>query len=248
MTTVTAIAGRLANVCVPVPPAGKGVCERCHNHPKSDFRLCYSCWEVESQVSSPCHLVVPVSLYEVPSQLHQYLRDYKDSQDARVRHDFSAKVVCLLCYFLSQHKHCIEAAAGGGLNIITSVPSTSGRQGEHPLVTALRRVPRFFQDYEPLVVAGSVPLDHKKASDDGFRPARPLAGERVLLIDDTFTSGARVQSAASALNNGGATVVAIVPIGRVIDPSFGDVAEWWKELKRQPFSFDTCCIEEEPPF
>jgi chromosome partitioning protein len=35
------------------------------------------------------------------------------------------------------------------------------------------------------------------------------AGKRVLLVDDTFTSGARAQSAASALSNAGAEVVAI---------------------------------------
>lgn len=42
-------------------------------------------------------------------------------------------------------------------------------------------------------------VDHNKADDDAFTVSRPLSGERVLLIDDTLTTGARLQSAASAL-------------------------------------------------
>jgi predicted amidophosphoribosyltransferase len=42
---------------------------------------------------------------------------------------------------------------------------------------------------------------------------------RILLVDDTFTSGATFQSAASALALGGADVIAGVVIGRVIDTS-----------------------------
>jgi hypothetical protein len=39
----------------------------------------------------------------------------------------------------------------------------------------------------------------------------------MLLVDDTMTTGAKLQSAASALNLGGARVVAAVVLGRVID-------------------------------
>jgi adenine/guanine phosphoribosyltransferase-like PRPP-binding protein len=43
-----------------------------------------------------------------------------------------------------------------------------------------------------------------------------MDGKRILLIDDTRTTGATAQGAASALSNGGATVVGILTIGRVI--------------------------------
>jgi hypothetical protein len=43
---------------------------------------------------------------------------------------------------------------------------------------------------------------------------------RILLIDDTFTSGARLQSAASALALAGATVVAAFTLGRFIRPDY----------------------------
>ncbi len=40
----------------------------------------------------------------------------------------------------------------------------------------------------------------------------------MLLLDDTYVSGARAQSAAAALRLGGARSVLIVPLGRVIRP------------------------------
>jgi orotate phosphoribosyltransferase len=60
--------------------------------------------------------------------------------------------------------------------------------------------------------------------DDGFAPTTSVSGDRILIVGDTFTSGARTQSAASALQLAGARVVAILPIGRVVDPEFSDAA------------------------
>jgi hypothetical protein len=45
-----------------------------------------------------------------------------------------------------------------------------------------------------------------------------VADSRILLLDDTYVSGARAQSAAAALRLAGAWRVLIVPIGRVIRP------------------------------
>ena len=243
VTTVAEIAEPLAEICVPVPRAGPGICDRCHNRPTPGFRLCYSCAQSARQVSRPCKLVVPISLYVIPSQLHHYLRHYKSGAYPRHQQEFSLKVVSLLCHFLQRHRRCIEAQAERSWNIITTVPSTGGRSGEHPLVSALRHVPSVFQSYGALLQVGSNPLGHNRASDAGFQPSRHLEDVRVLLIDDTFTSGARAQSAASALNNAGADVVAIVPIGRVVDPTWKEVAEWWDQQRRLPFSFATCCLE-----
>ena len=66
----------------------------------------------------------------------------------------------------------------------------------------------------------------------------------MILVDDTFTSGARIQSAASALALAGANVVAAVTIGRVINPRFNDAtAELWADARGTRFDFDVCCLE-----
>jgi orotate phosphoribosyltransferase len=71
-----------------------------------------------------------------------------------------------------------------------------------------------------------------------------VEGASILLVDDTFTSGARAQSAASALQLAGADVVAILTIGRYIKPEFSDEArEMFDDARATLFSFDTCCLE-----
>jgi len=128
--------------------------------------------------------------------------------------------------------------------MITTVPSSGDRSDQHPLVTAIHRVDRLSRQYETLLQRGSGTIDHRTASDEGYRPTQALDGERILLVDDTYTSGSRAQSAASALSIAGGDVVAIVAIGRVIAPHFSEtVAEYWKQQRRVPFTFDTCCLE-----
>ena len=244
MATVSEVAGPLAGICVPVPVAGEGVCAVCHTHTREGYTTCWSCYKTTSQVSKPCRLVVPISLYEIPSQLHHILRYYKsDSYNAARRHDFAVKTVVLLCHFLGLHRACIKVAAGVDWDVVTNVPSSSGRAGEHPLVAALRMVPSVFESYEPLLRRGPGAIDHLVASDDGYLATGSVRGRRVLLIDDTFTSGARAQSAASALALAGARVVAIVPIGRVVDPHWDHMPEWWDVQKRKRFTFRDCCLD-----
>jgi len=175
-------------------------------------------------------------------QLHYQLRNYKGAHQD-LAPDFTIKTAALLAYFLQLHGSCIAAAAGQPWDAITAVPSSTDRAGQHPLITAITMVPQLREQFEPLLQRGSVEVTHTVASDSGFAARRALGGERILLIDDTLTSGARAQSAASALNNAGGKVVAIVPIGRVITPGFGEhVAQYWKRQTQSVFSFDTCCI------
>jgi adenine/guanine phosphoribosyltransferase-like PRPP-binding protein len=56
-----------------------------------------------------------------------------------------------------------------------------------------------------------------------------VAGSRLVLVDDTWTTGARAQSAASALAAGGAEVEAVVVLGRVVTPVAGaPTGGWWE--------------------
>jgi len=243
MATVRDVALPLATICTAVPRIADGICDRCHRPPNPPWTRCWSCERVECQVSTPCELIVPISLYEVGYQLHYQLKHYKDDNGSQVARDFLIKTAALLGHFLQEHGRCIEIAAGGSWDLITSVPSSTDRSGEHPLATATKLVPSLRDQYEPLLCRGSQALQHNVASDDGYEPLRQLKGERILLVDDTFTSGARAQSAASVLSNAGATVTAIVPIGRVISPELNDqTAEYWKRQSRLVFDFDVCCV------
>lgn len=242
MPSAREIATSLASICTVVPPAAPGLCERCHRPAGEGWARCYSCNTVERQLSAPCPLIVPISLTELQGQLHYQLRNYK-ADESQMAQSFLIRTAAILGYFLHKHSGCIAEAAGGDWDVITSVPSSTDRIGDHPLVRAIRAVGSLRDQYEPLLRRGEQPTGHLIASDEGFLPTRKLAGERVLLIDDTFTSGARAQSAASALSIAGASVAAIVPIGRVISPEFNEeTAEYWKRQSALEFDFDVCCL------
>jgi adenine/guanine phosphoribosyltransferase-like PRPP-binding protein len=91
--------------------------------------------------------------------------------------------------------------------------------------------------YQELLTLGAEAVGHLKASDQGFATTQDVKGKRVLLVDDTYTSGATAQSAASSLALGGAEVVAIIAIGRVIQPEFSDTVEaFWKRQQHIQFT------------
>ncbi|MDQ3988971.1 MAG: hypothetical protein M3291_07205 [Actinomycetota bacterium] len=61
------------------------------------------------------------------------------------------------------------------------------------------------------------------------------AWHHVLLIDDTWTTGARAQSGAMALAADGATAVTVVVLARWLDPSYPGTSAFVKErVSRQP--------------
>ena len=219
MPTVSEVAISLTGICTTVPPVGDGICSICHGCPNPGYDTCWSCDSIRSQLTRPCEFVVPISLYDIPSQLHHILRYYKSEAHPKFHDEFGAKVVSLLAHFLAKHAQRITEVSGRQWDLITTVPSSGDRGGQHPLLTAIDRVQGLAGQHELLLERGEGAIDHTTASDNGYKPIRQLKGERILVIDDTYTSGSRAQSAASALSLAGGDVVAIVPIGRVIGRS-----------------------------
>ena len=196
------------------------------------------------QVSRPISLVVPISLYRRSGQLHHVLWGYKNIEDDTARRELRARVAALLWRFLDSHGACIEGAAGSGWDVLTTVPSSRERAGQHPLEQAIDMAPPLRDAHERFLRRGEVETGHNRASDQGFEVIADVEDRSVLLIDDTFTSGARIQSAASALALAGATVVAAVVVGRFVNPSFSDETQaLWDNASAGEFSFDTCCVE-----
>jgi orotate phosphoribosyltransferase len=85
-------------------------------------------------------------------------------------------------------------------------------------------------------------VDHNRADEEAFAVVEGVTGLRVLLVDDTFTTGARAQSAASALRRANARVVVVLAVGRVISPQWNDNCRAiWEQAQRREFRFDECC-------
>lgn len=245
MTTAIELTDPHIRTYTGVLPAGPGVCEICHGAPGAGWERCWSCAQTMGQVTKPVHLVVPISLTELLGQLHHVLRSYKrDGYPAHVREAFQLQVSALLARFLWKHGECIRETAGEDWNCITVVPSSQGRPGPHPLEQALRRFPFLEDQYRDLLESGTEKAEHNRASDRAYATKGAVADLRVLLVDDTFTSGARAQSATSALELAGARVVAMVPIGRVIKPDFSEeAADLLARAREESFTFEACCLE-----
>jgi predicted amidophosphoribosyltransferase len=227
-----------------VLPAGDGVCDVCHGAPGAGFQRCWSCYQTTRQVSNPVRLVVPVSLTQLLGQLHHVLRSYKsDAYPQATRAAFGLQVSAILTRFLARHRRCIRDAAAADWNCITIVPSSAGRSGAHPLEGVIQMSSWLNDQYRPLLQAGSESAQHIRASDHAYVATDDVNGLSVLLLDDTFTSGARAQSAASALGRAGAQVIAMVPVGRVINPEFSaEAAALLTRARSQPFDFNRCCV------
>ena len=245
MATAAGYAVPLANVMTAVPPVIRGstsVCQYCHGCPSANSTSCDSCRLTISQVTYPCTLVVPITLYGGLSQVHTILKRYKDPTYYSSG-QLQLQTLAMLVHFLNLHQNCVEAAAGGPWDSITTIPSTSGRTGQHPLATLVKRSKTIGHLYVDALTLGSGTATARHASDTAFIAAG-VTDRRVLLVDDTFTSGARGQSAASAIGLAGGEVAALLPIGRYFNPSWNYPvnAEWWTAQQKVPFDWGTCCV------
>jgi phosphoribosylpyrophosphate synthetase len=159
-----------------------------------------------------------------------------------VRAEHALLLAATLQRFLRIHRPHIEEDGGGAWDTIQVVPSSRPERRDHPLEAVVRST-MYRDDLAQLLTRTAEPIGHSEPNPAAFAAVGDVEGRSVLIVDDTFTTGARVQSVASALRSAGATVVAAVPIGRVIDTSREEKVAFWRAQRAIPFDFDTCCLE-----
>lgn len=200
-----------------------------------------------AQVSRPCLRVVPASLCPLPGRLHTLLLRYKDLAGPVAREAYSRLVGALAARFLFDHRHCLGSGRDPQWDAIVTVPSTHHMPpgaASGPLAACLEKVPWLHAQHRDVLRRADGPLGRNRASDGAFALSGSVAGLKVVLLDDIYTSGAHAQSAASALSLAGATVVAIVTLGRVVRPEWTSAHRGaWEARLASPFSFRTCCLE-----
>jgi hypothetical protein len=187
---------------------------------------------VARRLGLPSAPVVPARLCPLPSPLYTVLLGYKESPVAEARLRFCTIVRALLGAFLLGDGGRLQGAVGGPIDVVALVPSTH-RPGPAPLalvdglaedvagaLPAARWAPALLRRADQ--PGGRAPVAHMRPDAGAFAVPPPeraaLRGARVLLLDDTYVSGARAQSAAAALQRVGARTV-IGPLGRVLRPS-----------------------------
>lgn len=215
---------------VPVPAAGQpGICRFCHSSCKPDFDQCYPCLEAHRSIGAV--EILPISMSVDGDLLHRHLRGYKDDRDAQARQRMTTRLAGVLAVFLRHHRRCL-----GDFDTVCAVPSADRVAPEF----IIDRIPSLRDSHER-TLASSVPGGHTDLRSDRFAVTRAVAGERVLLFDDTFTRGGSVYSAASTLREAGATVIGPLVIGRHVQPAFGPSETMLSSLKARSWDETRCC-------
>ncbi len=205
---------------------------------------------VFAQLRHPASLVVPISLTDTSStsrsgQLYHLLKRYKAQWlDPDTRRGFQIRMAAILVRFLRAHADCIAGAGGGMWDLTAIVPSSKGTP-PHALGEVMQISRSLRSRHADLLERGPGHLDFNQPNERGYvlRSEVDVHGKRILLIDDTYTTGARSQSAASALQNADARVVAILVVGRVVHQDRSPAL--WAQATKTPFSFETCCVHKQ---
>lgn len=231
---LTALAGNyLLN-----PRPGHDVCRLCCNL-TDGFARCYACGSTEPWLAA----VAPVSYSYSGGQLHHALAGYKRRAGTASRR-MTVELAAILWRFLAEHEHCVARVVGAErFTIVTTVPSGDrSRDERHPLrhiVAELCGPTR--ERHQRLLMRSEVEVAGRAFDAGKYEPVRELHGEPVLLIDDTWTTGANAQSAAAALRNAGAGQVGAVAVGRYLNRDWHQNERRLRAMPR-PFDWDTCAL------
>jgi hypothetical protein len=240
-------AGSLARPATP-PAARSGRslpvdCDVCRGPVRPGFSRCYQCGRHDLLGHGLlADAVVPISYAIRGSPFADDLWRYKwrRAPDASAQ----ASVLALLLAFLADHGACVWRHAGmpppGRLAV---VPTGAGRPGPHPL----------FRLVAPYLRLRACPLAIRPGRQgrdldlDRFRAGQIAAGGSVLLLDDTWVSGASAQSAAAALKQAGARHVAVVVLGRHVNPEDPAAGPLLAGLAPARYDPSTCAVHRFTP-
>jgi predicted amidophosphoribosyltransferase len=220
------------------PRPGRAVCEVCFDLTDGHER-CYGCAQADQWLDA----VSPISYSVAHEQLHHALAGYK-RPPSDVARRFEVELAAVLWRHLAAHERCVARAAGtDAFELVTTVPSsTRERDATHPLhriVGELAGPTR--ARHERLLRRSDTIAAAREFSVDKFQAIHDLRGRSVLLIDDTWTTGANARSAAAALRAAGAGAVAAVVIGRHLNRKWDQNDRRLRAL-RCPFDWDSCAL------
>jgi hypothetical protein len=221
------------------PRSGPGVCELCFDFTRA-HRRCYRCSRADDALAA----FVPISYSVGGEQLHHALLGYKRLRGKEAR-ELERELGAVLWRFLSLHEQCLARAAGvDALEVVTTVPSGDrDRDLDHPMRGIVNDLVGPTHDrYKLLLTRSDADIPARTVDADKFKSLRALDGESVLLIDDTWTTGASARSAAAALRRAGAGAVAAIVIGRHVNREWDDNDRRLGELEQRPFDWDRCAL------
>jgi hypothetical protein len=171
---------------------------------------------------------------------------YKDalSEQQRLNSPSYQRVLLLVLGFASTHAACLDRIGSRPVTRLAFVPSLSGRPGTHPLNLVGRVLPPQWQRVMVEAVP-EVPEDARRlVSLDHFILPSPadVAGQHVVVLEDTWVQGGHVQSAAATILRAGAADVTIVTIARRLRPDDRCPPDFWQKLGSREYTLQICPV------
>lgn len=220
------------------PRHGPGVCRTCFNF-TDGYDRCYACTSSGRFLDA----MLPISYSVAHEQLHHVLATYKRSHGLTA-HRFEIELAAVIWRFLARHEPCLARAAKvARFDAVTTVPSSRHfRDDIHPLHHIVAElVEPVRARYQRSLMRSGAPTASHSFSPDKYVPVTDLTSRSVLLIDDTWTTGANANSAAAALKSAGAATVAVLVVGRHVSRDYGQNDRRLRALAA-PFDWDRCAF------
>jgi predicted amidophosphoribosyltransferase len=237
MPSVTELTAVYTNFMVG-PRPGPDVCGTCFNFTHG-YDRCYACTHNLPHLDG----LAPISYSVAREQLHHALASYKRTSGAASRR-LTVELAAVLWRYLEAHEGCLARAAHvDAFELVTTVPSgDKARDQHHPLRHIVGELVKPTAARHSRLLSRSDATTNQREFDvRKFESTQQLAGESILLIDDTWTTGASAQSAAATLKQAGAGSVAAIVIGRHLN------REWHENDRRlrgitRPFDWSRCAL------
>lgn len=224
-------------------PRPAEACGRCGGSKNPGYT---TCWDCSHGFAGQLDELVAVT-YSFDNGLESLLHRYKDwgPEYRWARFPLGS----LIYAALRKHEDCFRAALGSN-PVYTWVPSNNQQRDFDHLETALQGVQGLDGDYPWR-------KDIIWRSPDEQRPARReckpdaytvdpnlVRGRAVLLLDDVWTSGSSLVSAAAALKQAGADRVVGLVIGRQLNRAYssGTNQQLCEEVEDRGWSFSDCAL------
>lgn len=226
---------------VGVLPAGPGVCFVCHgtigDYTTGQSGKCRSCDQIIRTLSIEDPTVIPLALAAKHSPLAAALWGYKNGTNPEHRGTQRRDLTDLMDWCMPHVLACLEDE-GFEPTIVSYVPSRriSG-EPVHQLLAA--SVWAETQNVEAVLNFTADDPPPRQAAKNKYL-AHGVNGESVLLIDDTWTTGATIFNAIYALEAAGAIEVKVVVIGRHFDPEWRNDQHYLDDAADRPFDPSEC--------
>jgi len=220
-----------------------GTCPTCRTWTGGAGTMCQPCTTFEQSASRPDALGFLTYAGKLPPIEQSEFVMYGYKRPGQLRSDAAYNVVALLTYLgVRGHLYCPGRLVGRPLTHWSTVSSLRGRLHPHPLRDIVAASNRATAE---IPLAGTLPPggNPRDTNPSHFAVGSLIpGGGHILLIDDTWVSGAHVRSATWALREAGAAAVSALSIARWLSTDWDQSVGPWarKNLTGNDFDPNTC--------